>query len=201
MNPTIQTPERDCDECDQPITGAIHRHGWRRLCSACHRATKPASSTLILRCQVVKFERTHPEAPAPAPKPRKPPAPPKISRCAHRIPAALAGGPLGATALAEMIEANPSNIARIARGLIISGQVCHTNGWYHLPGQIPPTTRPPQRDTLRAQVRALLVNGPLTTEAVMAALDLSRAQAYDALFCVAKFKKTAARQGYWSLDA
>ena len=67
------SPRPTCDGCERPILGGIYRRGPERLCRPCY-APAP-STTRILGCQVVRFEKA-PCEPATTPPPPTVPATP-----------------------------------------------------------------------------------------------------------------------------
>ena len=62
------SPRPTCDGCDQPILGGIYRRGPERLCRPCY-APAP-TTTRILGCQVVRFEKAPCDVTTPPPPPR-----------------------------------------------------------------------------------------------------------------------------------
>jgi hypothetical protein len=65
------SPRPTCDGCEQPILGGIYRRGPERLCRPCY-APAP-STTRILGCQVVRFEKAPCEPVTTPPPPPRPP--------------------------------------------------------------------------------------------------------------------------------
>lgn len=101
------SPRPTCDGCDQPILGGIYRRGPERLCRPCY-APAP-STTRILGCQVVRFEKAPCEPATTPPPPPKPPV-------AETTTAVTDPSPPDATYSRSARSGGPSPKAPSARG-------------------------------------------------------------------------------------